>query len=373
MQLFECQNCGQTLYFENRSCELCGHRLGYIARRQSLEALSPDGDLWRLVSEPDARYRFCSNAEHDVCNWLVPADGPEAYCEACRHNRTIPDLSVAGNLDRWRRLEDAKHRLFYSLLQFRLPLATRAEHPEGLAFDMLADPADPNAPKVLTGHDAGLITINIAEADDAERESRRQGMHEVYRTLLGHFRHEVGHYYWDRLVRDEGQTLLARYRELFGDERADYAQALQRHYNEGPPADWREHHISAYASTHPWEDFAETWAHYLHIVDTLGTANVYGLALHPSLTEAEGLIARPDFDSYKAESIETLIAAWTPLTLAVNSLNRSMGLPDLYPFVLAPAVVTKLGFVHELIRSAGRAGEGNADGNSNKSGRLASA
>ena len=142
MQLFECQNCGQTLYFENRSCERCGHRLGYVAAQQSLEALDPEGDLWRPLSAPDARYRFCVNAEHDVCNWLVPADGSDAFCEACRHNRTIPDLSVPGNLERWRRLEDAKHRLFYSLLQFRLPLTTRAEHPEGLAFDMLADPAD---------------------------------------------------------------------------------------------------------------------------------------------------------------------------------------------------------------------------------------
>jgi hypothetical protein len=167
--------------------------------------------------------------------------------------------------------------------------------------------------------------------------------------------------------------VLDRYRELFGDERQDYAQALQRHYDQGPPADWPEHHISAYASTHPWEDFAETWAHYLHIVDTLGTASVYGLALHPSGPQGEGLTARTDFDSYKAESIETLMAAWTPLTLAVNSLNRSMGLPDLYPFVLSPTVVTKLGFVHELIRSPGRVGDRHANENSDQSGRHAAA
>ena len=373
MQLFECQNCGQTLYFENRSCERCGHRLGYIAARQSLEALDLEDDKWRPLSEPEARYRFCRNAEHDVCNWLVPADGPNAYCEACRHNRTIPDLSVPGNILRWRRLEDAKHRLFYSLLQFGLPLTTRAEDPEGLAFDMLADPADPNAPKVLTGHDAGLITINIAEADDAERESRREGMSELYRTLLGHFRHEVVHYYWNRLVRDGGQAELDHYREIFGDEQQDYAQALQRHYDLGPAPDWPEHHISAYASTHPWEDFAETWAHYLHIVDTLGTANAYGLALHPIVAQSEGLITRADFDSYRADSVDTLMAAWTPLTLAVNSLNRSMGLPDLYPFVLSPIVVTKLGYVHELIRSAGRVGERDAKGNSDQLGRHAAA
>ncbi|TNC49196.1 hypothetical protein FHG66_12180 [Rubellimicrobium rubrum] len=349
MQLFECQNCGQTLFFENSSCERCGHRLGYIAARQTLAALRPDGDGWRPLDEPEVLYRFCRNAGHEVCNWLVPGADETVFCEACRHNLTIPDLSVPENMLRWRRLEDAKHRLFYSLLQFGLPLATRAESPEGLAFDMLADPLDPSAPKVLTGHDSGLITINIAEADDAERESRREGMSELYRTLLGHFRHEVGHYYWDRLVRDGGQDVLGRFRALFGDEREDYAEALKRNYDQGPPADWRERCISAYAASHPWEDWAETWAHYLHMVDTLGTAGAFGLRLHPGGAQAESLAARVDFDAYQAESIDVLVAAWTPLTLAVNSLNRSMGLPDLYPFVLSPAVVAKLGFVHDMV------------------------
>ncbi|TNC52523.1 hypothetical protein FHG66_03060 [Rubellimicrobium rubrum] len=354
MQLFECQNCGQTLHFENRSCERCGHRLGYIAARQTLAALRPDGDVWRPLDRPDTAYRFCRNVEEDACNWLVPAGGP-AYCEACRHNRTIPNLSSTSNLARWRRVEDAKHRLFYSLLQFGLPLATRADSPEGLAFDMVADPEDPDAPRILTGHASGLITINIAEADDAERESRREGMGEVYRTLLGHFRHEVGHYYWDRLVRDD-ETMLARFRRTFGDERDDYAEALQRHYRNGPPSDWADRFISAYASSHPWEDFAETWAHYLHIVDTLGTAGAYGLRLRPEVAQASDLSTRIDFDSYTAGGVGALIEAWMPLTLAVNSLNRSMGLPDLYPFVLSPSVITKLGFVHDLIRSAQETG-----------------
>ena len=355
MQLFECQNCGQTLHFENRACERCGHRLGYIAARQTLAALDRDDDRWRPLDEPGTVYRFCHNAEHDACNWLVLADDSDAFCESCRHNRIIPDLSSPRNLTLWRRCEDAKHRLFYSLLQFRLPLVTRREHPEGLAFDMLADPGDPNAPRVLTGHASGLITINIAEADDAERESRRLGMGEVYRTLLGHFRHEVGHYYWDRLVRDDEPT-LARFRDTFGDEREDYAEALQRHYANGAPTDWREKFISPYASSHPWEDFAETWAHYLHIVDTLGTAGAFGLRLRPGVSQGPDLMARFDFDSYRADSVSALIEAWMPLTLAVNSLNRSMGLPDLYPFVLSSPVITKLGFVHGLIHSAQETG-----------------
>lgn len=352
MQLFECQNCGQTLHFENRFCGRCNHRLGYVAERQALVALRQGGELWFPIDAPHESYRFCANAEHDVCNWLVPADGTRIFCEACSHNRTIPDLSVEGNLERWRRIEDAKHRLFYSLIQFRLPLVTRAEDPEGLVLDMIADPDDPNADKVLTGHASGLITINIAEADDAERESRRTGMGELYRTLLGHFRHEVGHYYWDRLVRDGDPAVLEQFRALFGDEREDYAEALNRHYAQGPAPDWRERCISAYASAHPWEDFAETWAHYLHIVDTLGTAGAYGLRLRPDVDQAGELATRIDFDSYRGQTIEALVDAWTPLTLAVNSLNRSMGLADLYPFVLSTPVITKLGFVHDLIASA---------------------
>ncbi len=373
MQLFECQNCGQTLFFENRSCERCGHRLGYIAARQTLAALRPDGEGWRPLDEAAVRYRFCRNADLDACNWLVADADPATFCEACRHNHTIPDLSAPATLGRWRRLEAAKHRLFYSLLQLRLPLAVRPEDPEGLAFDMLADPADPHAPRVLTGHDAGLITISIAEADDAERESRRQGMSELYRTLLGHFRHEVGHYYWDRLVRDGGEETLERFRASFGDEREDYAEALRRHYDQGPPADWRERCISAYAASHPWEDFAETWAHYLHMVDTLGTAGAFGLRLQPRVVQADSLAARVDFDAYAAETIESLVRAWTPLTLAVNSLNRSMGLPDLYPFVLSPAVIAKLGFVHGIVRSVRTVGQSDVEGNPGGPGQLGGA
>ena len=175
----------------------------------------------------------------------------------------------------WRKLEAAKHRLFYTLLRLNLPIETRNENPEGLAFDFLADQPAQSGPKVMTGHDNGLITIALAEADDAERERRRTAMGEPYRTLLGHFRHEVGHYYWDRLVRDEGR--LDPCRAVFGDDSQDYEQALQRHYAEGAPANWQENFVSAYATTHPWEDFAETWAHYLHIVDTLEMAGAFGV------------------------------------------------------------------------------------------------
>jgi hypothetical protein len=283
----------------------------------------------------------------------VPNDLPNRYCAACQHNRTIPDLSVPGNEAAWCKLEHAKHRLFYSLLQLRLPLVTRAEDREhGLAFDFLVDPTNAgDDARVTTGHDNGLITLAVAEADDAERERRRVGMGEPYHTLLGHFRHEIGHYYWDRLVRDGGRIEACR--ALFGNDEKDYGQALRAHYEEGAAADWQDRFISAYASSHPWEDFAETWAHYLHIIDTLKMAAAFGLSLG-SEAEQRGLAARIDFDPYAAVDIGRIIAAWLPLTAALNNLNRCMGEPDLYPFVLSPTVINKLGFVHELIQAQRR-------------------
>jgi hypothetical protein len=173
-------------------------------------------------------------------------------------------------------------------------------------------------------------------------------MGEPYRTLLGHFRHEIGHYFWDRLVAtDEG--MLNAFRALFGDDRQDYDQALQKHYAEGPAADWRENYISMYATMHPWEDFAETFAHYLHIVDTLETAGAFGMKIKPRAARGH-IEAAINFDPYKTRRWDQLIDAWLPIEFATNSMNRSMGLTDLYPFVLSPKAIEKLAFVHALTR-----------------------
>jgi hypothetical protein len=353
MKLFECQNCRQPLYFENTRCESCGLRLGYLPERDTVTALrEKDGGLLALA-EPKGRYRYCANVAHGVCNWLLPSDHPEQFCAACRHNRTIPDLSQPLNLARWRKIEVAKHRLFYTLLKLRLPLATRAEDTEdGLAFDFIAGSEGSGGhAAVLTGHDSGLITINLAEADDPERERQRFEMGEAYRTLLGHFRHEIAHYYWGRLV--AGSPFLQEFRNIFGDERKNYAMALQEHYAQGAPPDWPEHFVTAYASVHPWEDFAETWAHYFHMVDTLETAGGFGITLRPKVAKGGELAAKIDFDPHQAP-LDRIIEAWLPLTFAVNSINRSMGLSDLYPFVLAPPVIVKLAFLHRLIESRSR-------------------
>jgi hypothetical protein len=348
MKIFECQNCGQPLYFENTRCESCGLALGYLPERETVTALKPRGKTWIALADLRGTYRYCANSAHNVCNWLVSANRPEQLCVCCGHNRVIPDLSQPENLERWRLLEIAKHRLFYTLLRLHLPVKSKVEDPDGLAFNFLADAGapSPSAPPVLTGHANGVITINLAEADDPERERRRRQMQEPYRTLLGHFRHEVAHYYWDRLV--AGSARLGEFRQIFGDERTDYSQALQHYYASGAPSDWAEHFVSAYSSAHPWEDFAETWAHYFHMVDTLETAASFGLAVAPKPSKA--LKARIDFDPHRAD-MKRLIEAWIPLTFAANSMNRSMGLPDLYPFVLSSPAIAKLTFVHACIHA----------------------
>jgi hypothetical protein len=348
LKLFVCQGCGNVVYFENRFCGRCGQRLAFLPERVTLSVIEPRGERWHaLAGGPEERV-LCANAEYDACNWLTDTGSDERYCRACRHNGTIPDLSEPKNLAAWRELEIAKHRLFYSLVRWRLPLLTRSENPDhGLIFNFLAD--DPaSGERIMTGHDNGVITIALTEADDVERERRRLELDEPYRTLLGHFRHEVAHYFWNVLVRDAGR--LDACRAVFGDDTIDYGAALQRHYADGPPPDWQDDFVSAYAATHPWEDFAETWAHYLHIVDTLEMAFEFGMEVHPSADRTGGLTARVAFDPYMADKCDALVAAWLPFTFAMNSVNRAMGLRDLYPFILSPGVIGKLGFIHGLVR-----------------------
>lgn len=350
MRLFECQNCASVVYFNNTACVNCGYRLGYIAESSVISALEPSGEAWTALADPGKPYIFCSNAADGVCNWLVAPDSGSTFCLACRHNRTIPDLTVPQNWTNWAKLEAAKRQLFYSLIQWGLPTPDLAEDPsDGLVFDFVGDQvaADGTVENNLTGHAHGVITMNIAEADDAEREHRRAMMHEPYRTLLGHFRHEIGHYYWDRLVDAGGK--IAEFRAVFGDETADYATALQQHYTQGPAAGWELSFISSYATSHPWEDFAECWAHYTHMVDAIETARSFGVTIRPPATTSPKLSTNLDFDPYRADDINQLVNALVPLTVAVNNLTRSMGQPDFYPFVLSRPVVDKLAFIHGLV------------------------
>ena len=351
MQLFFCQHCSNAVHFENDMCLNCGRRLGFLQDRFEMATLESDGEYWTTLFDQAGQYKDCANAKLGVCNWVVPADNDNDYCEACKHNITIPDLSEPDNLARWHKIELAKRYVFRSLMRWQLPMPSRVKDPEeGLAFEFLSDVTKPDGSidMVKTGHDSGLVTINILEADDAEREKRRISMGETYRTLVGHFRHELAHYFWDRLVRDSDQ--LDRCREIFGDERLDYMEALKTHYENGSPLDWQNSFITSYATSHPWEDFAETWAHYLHMVDALETARSYGIAVQTA-TDKRIIGDQVNFEPYFARNAQMLVDAWIPLTVAVNGLNRSMGQPDLYPFILSEPVVDKLQFVHELIHN----------------------
>jgi len=346
MKTFHCE-CGNTLYFENTSCVQCGRMLGFLPDLLELSALEPASDGAYRALVPEARgglYRPCRNyADQDACNWMIASDDPEPFCTACRLNEVIPNLDKPGNRSLWIQIERRKRRLVYDLRRARLPVFSRASNPDaGLGFAFMEDdPGDlefhdhNHGNPILTGHANGLITINIAEADDLERERMRQQMNEQQRTLLGHFRHESGHYYWDRLVAHG--PFLPRVRALFGDERSDYASALAQYYEYGPPSNWQHSYVSAYASAHPWEDWAECWAHWLQITDALETAVTIGLAPAEAL---EG-------------DMDNRIRQWLDLALKINLLNRSMDQPDPYPFVLSPPVVDKLKLIDEVIRSSG--------------------
>lgn len=357
MRLFHCSHCGCVVFFDSTQCVNCGHTLAFVPEIMDMAAFAPaNGDAsgaWTLSPPPadpslPARWYMCGNrTNHHACNFAVADDGGddnEPLCASCLQTRLAPDLGKPENLRRWTALEAAKRRLYYTLARLGLE---SIEGEEGPAFQFLEDL--PDAPPVLTGHADGLITVNVAEADDDERARRRLALGEPYRTLLGHLRHESGHYFWDVLVLRGGQQ--EAFRAMFGDERLDYAQALQDHYAQGPRADWQESFVSAYAASHPWEDWAETWAHYLHMVDLLETAASYQAQVAIATAEGARPVAAIDPFGAPPPDFDALLLCWTPFTLLLNSLTRSLGQQDAYPFALPAQALTKLRFVHDLVRS----------------------
>lgn len=353
---FVCR-CGRPIYFHNSVCLGCKAPLGYVPELRELRALAPgpQADSWRLDGAVDddeqTIFKRCENFDSPAgCNWLVSAEEEETLCRSCRLNQTIPNLDEPDNGLWWRKIENAKRRLVAQLLNLGLPVVSKvSEDPEhGVMFDFLRSPEE--GPRVLTGHAEGLITLNIEEADDSIREKTRHELHEPYRTLLGHFRHEIGHYYWDRLV--AGTPWLEKFRALFGDEREDYAAALKKNYEQGPPANWEDQYISSYASVHPWEDWAESWAHYLHVVDSLDTALRFGLhgddveqAVEPFTVDDLYDPQAPD-----AQRVILLLNSWVQLTTVLNELARSMGQHDFYPFVMSRPAVRKMHFIQMIVK-----------------------
>lgn len=337
MRDFVCPNCGQHLSFENSVCLSCDSALGFSLDDMALVVIAEAGSGPPRSGYVSAdEHELCANLHLAQCNWLVAKKPGGQLCASCRLTRTRPADGDVKALAAFADAEGAKRRLIAELTELKLPVVGRDEDPRyGLAFDLLSSERD----KVFTGHEDGVITLDLAEGDDVHREQLRIAMDEPYRTVLGHFRHEVGHYLYFRLV-GPSPDFVERFRELFGDPDADYQAALDRHYNEGAPAGWQEEYVSSYATMHPAEDWAETFAHYLHIRDTLDTAAAFGFA--PANATYERKILGPS-------GFDAIVEMWLPLAWALNMVNRSMGKPDLYPFVLPVAVLEKMRFAHMVV------------------------
>ncbi len=336
MRDFTCPNCGQRLAFENSVCLNCGSSLGFSPADMALLVIAPPDESEHAGAVDESRYQLCANLHLAECNWLVEWGVSGRLCASCALTRVRPNDADTVAMAAFADAERAKRRLIAELIELKLPLVGRDVDPDyGLAFDLLSSRFE----KVLTGHHNGLITLDLAEGDDVHREQLRISMDEPYRTLLGHFRHEIGHYYFYRLI-SVSPEYAARFNELFGDPDSDYQAALDRHYSEGTPQGWENDHVSSYATMHPAEDWAETFAHYLHIRDTLDTGAAFGL------TSATGTYDRRVLGP---SGFDTIIDLWLPLSWALNMVNRSMGKGDLYPFVLPPAVLEKMRFIHTVI------------------------
>lgn len=400
MQTFKCDECAHLLFFENNSCIRCGHLLGFSIEEGDVLTLKqvsqipaanrptahnavgqspidqdalnqnashqkpvthehkPVGESpinapvmhYADVSDPTGpQYRLCSNATQlNACNWLIPAEQPHDFCVSCRLTEVLPPMHDENRRKQWVRVESAKRRLLYTLIGLGLPVQSRQQNANlGLAFRF--EESTEEKP-VYTGHASGVITLNMAEANNAFRENAREKLGEVYRTVLGHLRHECGHYYWELLVLPSAKW-LPKARAVFGDEQVSYQDAITRHYEEGAPANWSDSYISAYATMHPWEDWAETWAHYLHMLDTLETAAAYDLAVKSPSTK--GKTRRTKSSMSHRENFDKLFEMWYSLTFVLNGLSRSMGMPDTYPFVISHTVKQKLRLVHDIILDLG--------------------
>lgn len=351
--------CGTPLFRENTFCLSCGALVGYLPdpglllsfSLQDPGALESTGYYHNPSPALSQRsFKPCEGrtAAHQ-CNWMIDATDAATQCLSCSLTRTIPDLTLPGTSDRWAAAEHAKRHVLIQLLRLRLPVRSRHSHPDGVWFDFLE--LLPGGPPVLTGHSDGLITLNLIEADPAQRAFIQGQMGESYRTLPGHLRHELAHYYWERFAQDA--AWLESFRSIFGDERRDYAQSLAIHHQQGPPPDCAKRFISPYASSHPWEDWAETFAHYLHMEDALFTAQQLGLDLRRLHLRADSfnraalqLPGAPPLDQPFLDAIDR----WVLLSLTANELNAALGHPHFYPFVLNPTLISKLHTVHRSLR-----------------------
>ncbi|AYG03779.1 zinc-binding metallopeptidase family protein [Gryllotalpicola protaetiae] len=325
------------MFLDQLQCPGCGAELAFDAVGRQFHGVRD-----RKAADGSTTWYTCSNRQWG-CNWLVDEDAEAGRCLSCRLTRARPDAGDTIALEKLVHVEQAKRRLVLQLLDLGLPIEPWYAHDGGLGFDLLSSLS--SGTPVMIGHAGGIVTLDLAESLDDRREALRVALGEPYRTILGHLRHEVGHYYQGVLVDEQS---WAGCREIFGDERADYQAAVDRHYRRGAPSDWHTSYISQYATMHPWEDFAETFAHYLHISGTLATAAAIGIQLDASATNLRDIDVVP-LDDYREQPVQRLLADWDWMSQAFNRINRSMGYGDLYPFEIARPVRRKLAFVHDLV------------------------
>lgn len=322
MKMFQCPSCASNVFFDNLRCN-CGTELVFDP----------------LPSRFVVGLEHCSNREKIGCNWTA-ASGHGTVCRSCDMTEVIPDPALSRNGPLWAEGEEAKRWVLTTLDRWGWFGPYDIGKPP--KFHFLAEATRHGKARITMGHADGLITMNVMEADPVIRTSRREKLGENYRTMMGHLRHELAHFIFQRM--SEKPDFVAAFRALFGDERADYGKALTRHYDQGPPQGWEGHFITPYASAHPHEDWAETVAHLMHLTDILDSS----VAVQVARAVAP---ERPD-DPYTATDSEQLILASLDLGLALNHVNRAMGLADLYPFVLSPKVREKLIFAHQWIGPA---------------------
>lgn len=343
MRKFSC-TCSNTLSFENTLCLQCSTEVGFDPLSGQMKTLNAS-----------ANFRRCENGySYGTCNWLIPNSSGDAFCIACNLNQMIPDLTIPDNIILWGKLELAKKRALYSLLHLHLPFHLKCDgQPHGLAFRFLD--TVPGIP-AITSHEDGVITMNIEEADDVIRERNRQQFHEPYRTLLGHFRHELGHYYWSQWFEygaDDDEPRAA-FRSLFGDELADYQEAMSLYYQQGASPDWPQSFVTAYASMHPWEDWAETWAHYLHMMDAVDTARSFHIDIEGHVPVAfyqpSSCVLPQPFDEEDPQEFLEIVNEWIRISPPLNEMASSLGQNMLYPFALSETTIRKMFFIHCMIQ-----------------------
>jgi hypothetical protein len=317
MQRLHCPNCGNEVFFDSLRCVRCATELAF--------ELEPTGSL-RVA---DAAFAGRCEMRHAWrCNWQPDSSGP--FCTSC----LIVDAGTHADNPLLAAFLLAQRRALAQLSELGVAWTGNVDDPAQppLRFTYRSSVAG-DAPTI--GHLAGLITLDLDEADPAEREQIRATLGEQYRTPLGHIRHELGHYVWLRHVASD-PARHAEFRAVFGDETVDYAAALDAYYARPEDESWPDEYVSPYATAHPWEDFAESWAQVMHLHDVVTTGAAWGV------------VEFPDGPFDPQQWISTAVLA----SLAANELARAMGMRDLYPFALSPGARRKIEAAWRLVHGA---------------------